>query len=90
MPRRIKKKNRGGVMPRITREDLEKEEMKEEVIVSSETGDNEERRFILVLTGIDAFKQECGVDDTDNFGPKSNATFAKHQVNYSATKYIKP
>ena len=83
------------VMDQFIRDDLLKEEGRD-FIVSSECNneDGEERRFVLDVKGL---KSSCDQphDRSSSSGSgttqtKSDASFAKHQVNYSATKYIKP
>mmetsp|Transcript_24591 Transcript_24591/g.37427 ORF Transcript_24591/g.37427 Transcript_24591/m.37427 type:complete len:92 (+) Transcript_24591:1-276(+) len=64
----------------------------EGVIVSSEAV-GEERRFVLRLdVKGSGSTQASSLCDRDILSGEStlNTTFAKHQVNYSATKYIKP
>jgi hypothetical protein len=99
------KKHRGRAMPRFSdfndeeliarfTDDIIKDEVifNDEVIVSSQVEDCDvERRFVWqhVVKGGEASAQACDLGNAE-FDRKSKSDFSKHQVNYSATKYIKP
>jgi len=64
--------------------------LKDEYLISSKVDDcNQELRFLWLVEerhqrGKPSAKEACAFAET------SSPSFAKHQVNYGATKYIKP
>jgi hypothetical protein len=85
---RMGKKRLGGTMP-SARDEIFSEVVNDEVIVSSQVdGCDGEQRFVLhhVVKDVDASRTKSWENQTG----KSIAEFSKHQVNYGATKYIKP
>ena len=84
-------------MDQFIRDDLLKEECRDFIVSSECNQDGEERRFVLDVKGLKSSSSSCdqphdrsSSDGTTTQTKSNNASFAKHQVNYSATKYIKP
>ena len=81
-------------MDQFIRDDLLREESSQDYVISSECNneDGQERRFVLVEVKDLSSRQPHARSSTDTASTRTKAddSFAKHQVNYSATKYIKP
>ena len=82
-------------MDQFIRDDLLREESSRDYVISSECNnkDGQEQRFVLEVKGLSSSRDhphDRSSTDTASTRTKADDSFAKHQVNYSATKYIKP